>query len=238
MSTHSWDNISFVGGISTRIFYNENDGWILASANSKAFAESKALPSSHALGKNTWEVHGDQCNIGSYTTETKLKLTGCKNWDYTCDDGQCVQMKQRCDQVPDCEDRSDEKDCQMIELNEGYNKVVPPFITKSSAGDIQILPAEVNVSMEVFRVMSLDEVDNTIDLKFEIKMEWFDHRLTYNNLKGNRPFLNALNETDLTRIWRPLIVYQNTEQFERTRLGWVDEWRTIVMIARKGNLRR
>ena len=92
--------------------------------------------------------------------------------------------------------------------------------------------------MEVFSVMSIDEVDNTIDLKFEIKLEWFDHRITYTNLKANRDYLNALNETDINRIWLPLVVYQNTDQFETTRLGWINEWSTSVMIAREGNFKR
>ena len=83
-----------------------------------------------------------------------------------------------------------------------------------------------------------DEVENTIDLKFEIKLEWFDHRHTYNNLKEKRSFLNALNKTDLDRIWLPLVVYQNTDQFETTRLGWINEWSTRVKIIRKGNFER
>ena len=86
--------------------------------------------------------------------------------------------------------------------------------------------------------MSIDEVDNSIDLKFEIKLEWFDHRLTYNNLKENRVFLNKLNTTDLERIWLPLITYQNTDQFETTRLGWINEWITRVRIVRKGDFER
>ena len=86
--------------------------------------------------------------------------------------------------------------------------------------------------------MSIDEVDNTIDLKFKILLEWFDHRHTYNDLKENRVFLNALNKTELERIWLPLIVYQNTDQFKTTRLGWRDEWSTSVMIVKKGSYKR
>ena len=41
-----------------------------------------------------------------------LKLSGCNpevlsEGKFTCDDGQCVTMEQRCDQVPDCRDKSD-----------------------------------------------------------------------------------------------------------------------------------
>ena len=54
-----------------------------------------------------------------------LKLTGCNiTRQFTCDDGQCVTMEQRCNQHPDCRDRSDEQNCKV--LGEGYNRNVPP----------------------------------------------------------------------------------------------------------------
>ena len=119
-------------------------------------------------------------------------------------------------------------------LNEGYNKDVPPF----SFVPPHVHVAEVNVSIELVNVMSIDEVDNTIDLKFKILLEWFDHRHTYNDLKENRFNRNRLNKTDLKRIWLPLLVYENTDQFQTTRLGWINEWSTSVVIMRKGNFQR
>ena len=161
----------------------------------------------------------------------ETKITGCKESEYTCDDGQCVQMDQRCDQFPDCKDSSDEKGCQLVVLNEGYNKNVPPFSMTERV-------VEVNVSIKLFKVVDIDEVKNTIDLQFEIELQWFDGRHTYNDLKGDRSALNRLNETDLKRIWLPLIVYWNTDQFQTTRLGWANEWITSVTIQRKGNFQR
>ena len=54
-------------------------------------------------------VTGDDvsCHKGEPYT-TFFKLTGCLDGDFTCDDGQCVRMEQRCDQLPDCDDESDE----------------------------------------------------------------------------------------------------------------------------------
>ena len=224
----------FVGGLFTKIA-TENDKWKLTIPQYDVYAVSEAPESSYALGKHTWNIFNDECRNGSY--KTKLKLTGCKDSEYTCDDGHCVRMTQRCDQIPNCKDGSDEEGCQLVVLNKGYNKDVPPFIMESYSYQ-QIIPVDVNVSIELFNVMSINEVENTIDLKFEIQLEWFDHRHTYNNLKENRFFLNALNETDLTRIWLPLIVYQNTDQLETTRLGWISEWSSSVMIIRRGNFER
>ena len=169
---------------------------------------------------------------------SETKNTECKESEYTCNDGQCVQMDQRCDQIPNCKDRSDEKGCQLVVLNEGYNKEVPPFVSFNTTHTGRIIPVKVNVSIELFNVTSIDEVANTIDFKFEIDLQWFDHRHTYNNLNGNRFFLNTLNEADLKRIWLPLIVYWNTDQFQTTKLGWGNERSTSVRIIPRGNFQR
>ena len=61
------------------------------------------------------------------TSNTKeLKLTGCKEGEFTCNDGQCIKMEERCNQVPDCRDKSEENGCQLIVFENNYNKNVPP----------------------------------------------------------------------------------------------------------------
>ena len=156
--------------------------------------------------------------------------------EFTCNDGQCVRMEKRCDQLPDCDDLSDEEGCQLFSLAKGYNKVVPPY-TRVSYFDKTIVPVEIDVSIKLLKMMGIDERENSIDLQFEIILEWKDHRITYNNLKKD-VFLNALSEDEKTIIWLPIVVYANTDQKETTRLGWTEEWSTEVVVSRDGNFTR
>ena len=56
-----------------------------------------------------------------------LSFSFCTDEQFTCDDGNCVEMSQRCDGTTDCEDRSDEKECRLTVPNVGTNKfLVPP----------------------------------------------------------------------------------------------------------------
>ena len=57
-----------------------------------------------------------------------MKLSGCSDDSFTCDDGQCIDINNRCDQVIDCRDKSDEMNCKLLVLEDGYNKDIPPFL--------------------------------------------------------------------------------------------------------------
>ena len=63
-------------------------------------------------------------------------------------------------------------------------------------------------------------------------MEWFDYRISYNNLKAARSS-NALTVEEVERLWIPLIVYENTEISEGSRA--TDD--TEVTVAREGIFR-
>ena len=77
--------------------------WKIEDVVSNATAVTTASLEEYALGKQEWSITGDHVNChkgGNYSTF--LKLTGCKAGEFTCDDGECVSMEQRCDQLSDC----------------------------------------------------------------------------------------------------------------------------------------
>ena len=145
-------------------------------------------------------------------------------------------MEKRCDQLPDCDDGSDEEGCQLFSLAKGYNKVVPPY-TRFSYFDNTIDPVKIDVSIKLMKMMGIDERENSIDLQFQITLEWRDHRITYNNLKKDI-FFNALTGDEIDMIWLPVLIYANTAQKETTRLGMGWEWSTRVVVSRDGARRR
>lgn len=130
----------------SKIQFNETQrGWDLIvkdrQENTTGFA--KLNFHSFVLGKSEWSIENDSktafvlqmismfnsvCNEGLPYSLT-LKLSGCSEDQFTCDDGQCVDINSRCDQINDCRDESDEHGCQLLVLNNGYNREVPPFTT-------------------------------------------------------------------------------------------------------------
>ena len=143
-------------------------------------------------------------------------------------------MNVMCVQVPDCSDESDEKDCKVIVLKDGYNKNIPPI---ARAKDGSAIPADVSISITLMKVVEIEEVDHSIHLQFQISLTWKENRVTYQNLK-EKTSLNALTEDDIGQLWLPLVIYDNTDQKESTRLGLDWEWTTRVAVIREGNFIR
>ena len=86
---------------STIAYDVEKSVWKLTDAASDVTAESKATKASYVIGRHHWRITNDStfCNEGRpYSTD--LKLTGCRqDGEFTCNDGQCVSMEERCNQV-------------------------------------------------------------------------------------------------------------------------------------------
>ena len=183
-SAASPNNIILVGYQSAKIEYNSLlNRWVLSDPRLNLTAWTSASQISYALGKHNWTISGDnyQCSKNQ-NYEIQLKLTACKEDEFTCDDGHCIEMEERCDQMSQCSDESDERNCKLLVLQSGYNKDIPPAIKrKMTARKKELFP--VNVSLELLKVIDIDEIEYSFSFKFKILLMWRDNRVTFENLK-------------------------------------------------------
>ena len=104
--------ISFLGLTGTVISFVPNSfiaKWLLTVNLMNTKATSLAEESSLLLGKYMLSVDDDSAKChggGPYTRE--LKMSGCSAGEFTCNNGDCVTMEERCDQVLNCADKTDE----------------------------------------------------------------------------------------------------------------------------------
>ena len=71
---------------------------------------------------------------------------------YTCWDGKCISIEERCDKIVNCEDESDEKFCQQIKIDNGrYRKAYAP---ENPSGDRKL---DIHVWFDVNDVIEINE---------------------------------------------------------------------------------
>ena len=88
--------------------------WLLTSADdpnvSAVFNKSTEIP----LGKQPWVFSGESCDDYAGAVDRVLQVSACSEREFTCDDGLCIQMENRCNRRADCQDNSDERNCQVV----------------------------------------------------------------------------------------------------------------------------
>ena len=193
-----------MSGMTARIDATPDGKFEMTLTNHNATAYSWSERQTFVLGLHRWTVQSDHrtCHPadGSPVT-TQWIFSACKDGQYTCNDGHCISMEQRCNQLTDCADKSDEIDCNMLVISSGYGKMVPPI---KLAADNSLIPVTVDVSVQLLKIVEIEEENHAIDFQYEIIMAWKDHRVDYHNLKKDTS-LNALREADIKRIWLPLV---------------------------------
>ncbi|ROT80481.1 CRE-MOD-1 protein [Penaeus vannamei] len=105
----------FQGTFYANVFW-DNSTWVMTSRRYPDIrARMKiAFIDDYPVGLQRWEVDGDVCP----DTEMDLMMTVCGAGSFTCNDGTCVKISQRCDLQVNCDDKSDEHECDRVLLEQ------------------------------------------------------------------------------------------------------------------------
>ena len=207
--------VEYVGLHRTVIKYDLSTKlWLIQSIpNPDTTATSSAIFSTLLVGKHTWHVsNDDNCQTGE--AEMSVKLSTCVDGQFTCGDGECINIDQRCDRAKHCKDWSDEIDCNLVMIPQGYLKEFVPSKLDDNGNIVKVYTV---ISVLIEDVINIFEKEGSIGFRFILSMEWKDSRLDYLNLRDERQ-RNLLSESERSSVWTPSLIFYNTLNKEKTLL--------------------
>ena len=75
----------------------------------------------------------------------------------------------------------------------------------------KIQPIVLNATFHVLDIFDINEVDSTVDLHFNLQIEWFHQSLRFEFLKTN-DFKNFLYKTSKAKIWTPKLEFSEVKK--------------------------
>ena len=110
-----------------------------------------------------------------------------------------------CDDIPNCRDKSDERNCDMVKMpDHHYEKIRPPSqIIKVNNKEVFSF-VDVFATFTILDVLEINDAGSFFDVFFKLGLQWRDLHLKFEFLKDN-PSMNALNESIAEKIWVPKI---------------------------------
>ena len=184
-------------------FFVVNCSQVLFQENQTIASWKPSKPLETPIGKKTWIVEADICG---YQVNSKINLTlsTCGEGYFTCGDGLCIPLIQKCDLRINCEDKSDEFDCSVVDIPKEYSKAIPP------PSLVEGKPLTIKMFLDIISFPAIKTEDLTIEVSLRLSLRWNDMRLRYINLKKERS-LNTLTSENLKRIWIPSVFFRNAE---------------------------
>ena len=76
---------------------------------------------------------------------------------------------------------------------------------------------DIDISFTMDTILNVDDVNGEFYISFTLKTQWFDSRLTFNNLK-KREDLNVLQPAQYLSIWTPTLIFYNTKSKLESKL--------------------
>ncbi|XP_069193444.1 uncharacterized protein [Procambarus clarkii] len=166
----------------------------------------------YPFGTKPWTLGQDVCGLRA-GDQVNMTLSVCRQGQFTCADGTCIDFQRRCDLHEDCPDHSDEAQCSTVVVPDGYRAYLPPPPPTPQH------PLPVTFSINVITFPSMMANDLTFTTTLQLRLAWRDSRLRYLNLKKDSSLNQLSREAAAGSIWTPRVFFKNAHGNVFSTLG-------------------
>ena len=108
---------------------------------------------------------------------TFLTLSTCKDNEFACSNGLCIDITKRCDSQTDCKDKSDEFGCRRINPDRSYQKFIAPPKYKGQISSKIVI----EVSADIMDILDIDEKASIFQVIYKLRFlkKMLKHKLCF-----------------------------------------------------------
>ena len=159
-------------------------------------------PNKYPIGRMKWRLKESACGVNH--SEHSLAISLCNfPLEYTCDSGECIDIKKRCDGKKDCNDGSDELICSLTSIPSLYDNAAAP----EPKGNDRVM--SIHIDTRVIRIDSIDTINMVVVLTIDISLTWNDGRLLFFNPTFDQD--NIISDHKSSQLWTPMriLIHEN-----------------------------
>lgn len=191
---HMQEGYHYLRGVERSYFSFDEGSWCLHVLNQpQPVMCHESVSDFPPIGRRTWKDYNDQ-------SSSTLVLTTCHKGQFTCDCGDCISLRQRCNSLPDCDDRSDEDKCDMVKMD---------HIQRGSLTSVPSQPLHIGARIRITNIPQIIFASGDYATNLLISLSWQDERQSfYNLLPGSVHYLDL--QWLSYKMWVPKILLRPT----------------------------
>lgn len=157
------------------------------------------------IGRREWS------QVENEIPRQKLTLTvsACYKNQFTCSNGDCIDITQVCDSFIDCIDKSDEMECRhLLPIQHSYQTDL--------SGSLNYQEKKVTLQVVLEQFLGVELKANVMQVVFTVHVEWYDERIAFKFLHRSKP--STLSQDDSSLLWHPNVLisgvaHKDTQKF-------------------------
>ena len=213
----------------SHIYFNATSKtWILQSLKKPDKYMESMFESDYGIpvGTYKWKARSNRAYCDKPTgIIADLTFSACLPNKYTCNSGYCIPLHEKCTTELNCDDESDEQNCNYLQMKDSYSKEILPLNKNRN-------PCIVYINATVFAFPSIDTMILKFTTDFYLNLRWNDRRLHFRDL-NNKTALNTVDMADKSKLWVPNLAFHNALGPFNTI---VDKSTTMVLVRERNPL--